>query len=235
MRKEILDALKAKFEGVSESILGRIAEKLARTAKDAEEVKTAVDGITIQQVVEAYADSRATEAQQTAVANYEKKFSLKDGKKVEVPKEDPQGKTVPEGAGGAEDVPEWAKALMASSEAMKSELLALKAEKAASGRKAALGKALEKAPEQLRSRYERDFERMSFKDEDDFNAWVGGIDKDLEGIAEGYRGGKAVVTRTKGTTGGGSGEPEKVDPYLVERLKSQEAETVAPAIIGLPN
>jgi hypothetical protein len=31
MKNKILDALKAKFEGVSEAILGRIAEKLAKT------------------------------------------------------------------------------------------------------------------------------------------------------------------------------------------------------------
>ena len=35
MRKEILDALKAKFTGVSDAILGRIADKLAKTATTA--------------------------------------------------------------------------------------------------------------------------------------------------------------------------------------------------------
>ena len=66
MRKEILDALKTKFPGVSESILGRIADKLSKTATNAEQVKTAVDGVTIQQVIESYGDSRATEASATA-------------------------------------------------------------------------------------------------------------------------------------------------------------------------
>ena len=67
MRKEILDALKAKFTGVSDAILGRIADKLAKTATTAEQVATAVEGVTFQQVLESYGDSRATEAQQTAV------------------------------------------------------------------------------------------------------------------------------------------------------------------------
>ena len=78
MRKEILDALKAKFTGVSDAILGRIADKLAKTATTAEQVATAVEGVTFQQVLESYGDSRATEAQQTAVSNYEKKHGLKD-------------------------------------------------------------------------------------------------------------------------------------------------------------
>lgn len=85
MRKAILDALKAKFQGVSESVLNRIADKLCKTVTTAEQVQTAVDGVTIQQVIEGYADSRATEASQTAVHNYEQKYGLKDGAKVEQP------------------------------------------------------------------------------------------------------------------------------------------------------
>ena len=85
MRKAILDALKAKFQGVSESILNRIADKLCKTVTTAEQVQTAVDGVTIQQVIESYADSRATEASQTAVHTYEQKYGLKDGAKVEQP------------------------------------------------------------------------------------------------------------------------------------------------------
>ena len=42
MKKEILEALTTKFPGVSASILGRIADKLAKTATTAEQVKTAV-------------------------------------------------------------------------------------------------------------------------------------------------------------------------------------------------
>lgn len=52
MRKEILDALKAKFTGVSDAILGRIADKLAKTATTAEQVATAVEGVTFQQALE---------------------------------------------------------------------------------------------------------------------------------------------------------------------------------------
>jgi hypothetical protein len=83
MKKQILEALKAKFQGVSEAILNRIADKLAKTVTTAEQVATAVEGVTIQQVIESYGDSRATEAQQTAVHNYETKYGLKDGVKVD--------------------------------------------------------------------------------------------------------------------------------------------------------
>ena len=62
MKKEILEALTTKFPGVSVSILDRIATKLAETVTTAEQVKTAVEGVTIQQVIESYGDSRGTEA-----------------------------------------------------------------------------------------------------------------------------------------------------------------------------
>ena len=79
MRKEILEALTAKFEGVSASILGRIADKLAKTATTPEQVKTAVEGMTLQQVIESYGDSRATEASNTArenaVKDYESRYA----------------------------------------------------------------------------------------------------------------------------------------------------------------
>ena len=57
-----MNALTTKFPGVSATILGRIADKLAKTAVTAEDVKTTVDGVTFQQVLESYGDSRATEA-----------------------------------------------------------------------------------------------------------------------------------------------------------------------------
>ena len=82
MYDTILEQLKTKFSGVSEDILGRVAKKLAGTAKTEEEVKTAVDGVTFQQLLESYGDSRANDATKTAEMNYEKKHGLKDGKVV---------------------------------------------------------------------------------------------------------------------------------------------------------
>ena len=40
MKNKILEALKPKFEGVSETILGMIADKLSKTAKTDEDVNT---------------------------------------------------------------------------------------------------------------------------------------------------------------------------------------------------
>lgn len=225
MKKEILDALKAKFVGVSEAILNRIADKLAKTVTKQEDVATAVEGVTFQQVLESYGDSRATEAQQTAVTNYEKKHGLKDGKKVEEPK--PTEETKP----GEEEMPAWAKALVKSNEQLLCEVAAMKGEKIATSRKSSLDAILKDAPEKIRQRYEKDFARMTFKDDEDFNNWIGEITPDVEAITNEYQAKGGVVTRPKAGAAGGKGEEK--NPYLEARIKEREAATATPAIQGL--
>ena len=229
MKNKILELLKPKFEGVSETILGRIADKLSKTAKTDEDVNTLVEGVTFQQILESYGDSRATEAQQSAVANYEKKHGLKDGKSVKTePKTEPKAEPKTE----KDDVPAWARALIDSNNSLKSELEAIKGEKTTNKRKSELDKVLNKAPEKIRQRYTKDFERMSFKDDEDFNAWIGDITPDVEAITNDYNTKGGVVRRPK-SGGGGNGENENV--HLKARIAEREAETSAPAIIGLTN
>lgn len=229
MKNKILELLKPKFEGVSETILGRIADKLSKTAKTDEDVNTLIEGVTFQQILESYGDSRATEAQQSAVANYEKKHGLKDGKSVKTePKTEPKAEPKTEN----DDVPAWAKALIDSNNSLKSELEAIKGEKTTNKRKSELDKVLNKAPEKIRQRYTKDFERMSFKDDEDFNAWIGDITPDVEAITNEYNTKGGVVRRPK-SGGGGNGENENV--HLKARIAEREAETSAPAIIGLTN
>ena len=229
MKNKILELLKPKFEGVSETILGRIADKLAKTAKTDEDVNTLIEGVTFQQILESYGDSRATEAQQSAVANYEKKHGLKDGKSVKTePKTEPKAEPKTED----DDVPAWAKAIIDSNNSLKSELEAIKGDKTTNKRKSELDKVLNKAPEKIRQRYTKDFERMSFKDDEDFSAWIGDITPDVEAITNEYNTKGGVVRRPK-SGGGGNGENENV--HLKARIAEREAETSAPAIIGLTN
>lgn len=231
MKKEILDALKAKFVGVSEAILNRIADKLAKTVTKQEDVATAVEGVTFQQVLESYGDSRATEAQQTAVTNYEKKHGLKDGKKVEEPKPTEQPKPNEETKPGEEEMPAWAKALVKSNEQLLGEVAAMKGEKVATSRKASLEAILKDAPEKIRQRYEKDFARMTFKDDEDFTNWIGEITPDVEAITNEYQAKGGVVTRPKAGAAGGKGKEK--NPYLEARIKEREAATATPAIQGL--
>lgn len=153
MRQLILDALKTKFTGVSEKILGRIADKLAKTVTTQEQVQTAVDGVQFQQVLESYGDSRATEATQTAVANYEAKHGLKDGKVVKADDGD-NGKTNPNGDGD-EKIPAWAQTLLADNKEMKATIKAMQGEKVTASRREQLSKIISALPPAVKKAYER--------------------------------------------------------------------------------
>lgn len=146
MKAKILEALTTKFEGVSTSILDRIATKLAKTITKADDVATAVEGVTLQQVIEGYADSRANEsaatARKKAVEEYETRYGLKDGVKAES-KDDDAKKQKPE-----EEMPAWAKALAARLDKQDAERLATK-------RTERLNSIVNKLPESLRKGYAR--------------------------------------------------------------------------------
>ena len=182
MRKEILDALKAKFTGVSDSILGRIADKLAKTATTAEQVKTAVEGVTIQQVIESYGDSRATEASNTArenaVKDYESRYGLKDGVKVTNNTnnggEQPTGGSATNPTGG-DETPAWAKTLL-------ERIGRLETSKTTETRKQQLNAIIGKLPETTRKAYER-LPLDKYSDEE-FTTMLGEVTTEVEGIVD---------------------------------------------------
>ena len=81
MKTIIAKALAAKFQGVDAKITDSIAAKLAKTVSTEEQATAAANAVTFQQLLESYGESRATEASQSAIANYERKHGLKDGKR----------------------------------------------------------------------------------------------------------------------------------------------------------
>lgn len=107
MKEKIFAALKTKYNGVQDAILNRVAGKLSETVTTEDQVQTAVDGVTFQNVLESYGDYRATEASNSAVTNYEKKHGIKDGKAIQQP--NPGGDPNPK---APEDAPDWAKAII---------------------------------------------------------------------------------------------------------------------------
>lgn len=182
MKKEILEALTTKFPGVSASILGRIADKLAKTATTAEQVKTAVEGVTIQQVIESYGDSRATEASNTArenaVKDYESRYGLKDGVKVTNNTnnggEQPTGGSATNPTGG-DETPAWAKTLL-------ERIGRLETSKTTETRKQQLNAIIGKLPETTRKAYER-LPLDKYSDEE-FTTMLGEVTTEVEGIVD---------------------------------------------------
>ena len=208
MKQQILTALKAKFVGVSDAILDRVATKLAQTVTTAEQVQTAVDGVTFQQVLESYGDSRATQATQTAVHNYETKYGLKDGVKVTPPETQPPvvppvTPPVTPPAGGAETVPAWAQALIDSNNSLKNELAQMKTARTTETRKQQISTLIEKLPENLRKAYSRT--PVDGLTDDQFTALVGEITTEVGDIQSSIQQKGAVFGKPAAQNGGNQG------------------------------
>ena len=198
MRKELLDALKAKFEGVSDAALGRIADKLAKTVTTAEQVKTAVEGVTIQQVIDGYADSRATEASQTAVRNYEDKHGLKDGKHVETNTPPAGGEKQPASNGGADS--ETAAMLRKLMERMDK----MESDRTANTRKEQLSALTAKLPESIRKVYDR-YQVDKYTDEE-FGNRVTEVTEEVQGFMDGAAAKGGVFGKPAASNGGSKKE-----------------------------
>lgn len=228
MKQKIFDALKTKFAGVKDEILDRIAAKAAKTVTTDEELATYIEGVTIQTIIDAYGDSRATDAQKTAVANYEKKHNIKDGKPVEKEPEPKPKEPEPQG-----DVPAWAQAIIDSNKAMREQLDAIKGEKVTNTRKAQFDEILKDCPEKLKARCLKDFERQNFKDDDEFSGWLAEYKTDIENITADITAKGGIVTRPKQ---GNAGSLPQVNAALKAQVDANKAAQAAggAVILGLP-
>ena len=206
MKQKIFEALKAKFQGGNANVLNRVAEMLAKTVTTDEQVKTAVEGVTQELigVIESYGDSRATEAQQTAVQNYETKYGLKEGKSVAggADKQASAAKKDTSSAGGNEDVPAWAKTLIDSNKSLTERLNKMDGERTTATRKQQLSTIVAKLPENIRKPYERiSVENLS---DEQFTSLVGDVTTEVDGLVKDLSAKGAVFGRPSARSGGTS-------------------------------
>lgn len=199
MKKIILDALKAKYVGVSESILNRMAEKLVKTVTKEEDVAAAVEAVTFQQVIDSEADRRATEASQSAVANYEKRHSLKEGQPVaggEQGKEDEPG-AGGEPTGGGDIASQIQAAVKAAVSPLMQEIETLKSGKVSDTRKQQLDAIIANSSEKFKTRITNNYKRMAFQSDEDFSAYLEEVKTEAEEDAADVTATGAVFGRPK--------------------------------------
>lgn len=203
MNKIILEALTAKFEGVNAEILTRVADKLATKATTEEEAKALAEGVSFQDLLDRYGDYRAQQA-----SSKQPKPAPQEPKPAPAPQE-PKQPNEP-----SDVLPEWAKEL-------KAELESYKAQEANAKRLGKLKDILKELPESLRGRYERDFSRLTFKDDEDFTQWVEELTPDVSSILEDYKKMGGSVTNPKG--GGGNQEPT-ISAELQKKIDEAKAQ-----------
>lgn len=227
MKQKILEALKAKFPGVNANVLNRIADKLAKTVTTDEQITTAIAGVTKEfiEIIESYGDSRATEAQQTAVQTYETKYGLKDGQKIDNGGGSQGGQqggtqTVQKQSAGGEQVPAWAQALIESNKTITERLNKMDGDRTTATRKQQLSTIIEKLPENLRKAYERT--PVDGLADEQFNTLVGEITTEVDGIVNDTRAKGAVFGRPAAQNGGSSSQGNELTKEQLEAISHRD-------------
>lgn len=254
LRKFILDALKKKFEGVDEKVLNRIARKAAQTVKSEDEATQFVEDYTIQQVIDSNSDSRVTEA----LAGYEKKHGLKDGKPVSTDDktEDVEDKKDPDKKGKKDnkededpdedgkgkgkkankeddEMPSWAKALIEGQTRLNERLDGIEKGKAADARKSKFMEVIKNAPEKFRERAEKKFARYTFKDDEDFEDYLDELAEEVEEVSTTEQTKGGLVTPPKGGNKG-AGKEYVPSAAMKARAERNKSEVGTSAIQGFP-
>lgn len=191
---EILEALKAKFEGVSEPVLKVTAHSMSKKKQTAADV----ENVTLDQVTVAYGDYRATEAAK------------------------PKPEVKPAAAGGTEtkpgsdETPEWVKTLIASNQALTERLNKVEAGKIVETRKSQLETLIATLPEKLQPSYRRtDVEKLT---DEEFTNLHGELKTEIEGIVADSKAGGVSFGKQPPAPGGGEpvkeASPEEVNSII---------------------
>lgn len=227
MRELILKALKTKFVGVDAKTLERIADKLCKTVTTEDAVQTAVDGVTVTQLMESYGDARANAAQRTAIENYEKQYGLKDGKSIKAtnpPMHEP-AKTEPTKSQESEEM----KAMREMMEKLQKRLDEQDRRNVTSSRKAKLTELLKDAPEAVKTIYEGTFGAMTFNDDAAFNTWLEATKPTIENLTNTLKAKGGVTTPPTGAGGAGNNAASEIIKARAEKAAKMQPS----AIVGV--
>ena len=215
MKKFILDLLKTKFEGVSEDVLEGMAAKLAKTATTEEQATTSVEGVTIQKVIESYADRRATQSATTAVENYKKNN----------PQPEPPKPNDADDKGNAQQ-DETLKALLDKFAKLEGQMMQMNAEKVESGRRQQLNTLIEKLPKSMQSVYGHI--NLKEMDEEKFEAFKDSVKTDVETTLSELKANGATIQTPYQNTGHGNEELTEAQIALITRRSGSTEDGAQP-------
>lgn len=179
MKEKILALLLAKFAGVRKDGLARLAGALALNATTDEEAGELVEKLTPEKVTEFVTDYRKDVDTEVSNANKTHEGTLK--KKFEFVEKKPgdSGKKPGENEDEPGDMPAWAKALIESNNELKTKLSSFEGEKVKQSRVQLLEGKLKDVPETFKAQKLKDFGRMNFATDEDFNEYLTEFDTDI--------------------------------------------------------
>lgn len=224
MREKILALLIAKFSGVRKDVLNHMARTFALQVATEDEAKALVEKITDAQVNEyvkefrADVDKEVSDSNKTFEANLKKKFNF-------VAKQ-----TEPGGKGGKEDEPDpndiSAVVEAAVAKAVKpfqEKLSGYEADNIAKSRLQALNEKLKGCKdENFKAQTLKDFARMNFKDDEDFNEYLAGKATDIETANQGVA--DAELNKGAGSPLFSQKEESGISKGVADYVESQKPE-----------
>lgn len=167
MKEKILQALKTKYKnlGFGDKAFDGVAAFLAQTVTEETAIETAISGVEpLLKSFQSDADARVTSAVAKAKAEKESGADPKEPKEPKTEGNEP---------------PEWAKALIESNNQLKAELNTMKSGKTFETRKQTLEAKLKDAPEKFKEKLLKDFGRMNFEKDEDFDSYLTETEADL--------------------------------------------------------
>lgn len=175
MKDKILQALKTKYanKGFSAKTLESVADYLSATVTEETQIETAVSGVEpIMSVFQSETDSRVN----AAVAK---------AKETQTPPAGAQpGNDTPPKQPDNSDVPAWAKSLIDANQALQQSLAKLQGDQVSKTRSQTLAEKLKDAPEPFKNKILKDFSRMKFETDEDFNAYLEETETDVKEVIQ---------------------------------------------------
>ena len=182
MKEKILALLQSKFAGVRKDGLNQLATIMALTVTTEEEATQTVEKLTDETVGQFVTDwrkdvdSEISKANKTHEENLKKKFNFVEKGNPNPPTPNPPTPPTPPTELNAEVI---AAIVQKAIEPFASELNSIKTSKVIETRKQLLAKELEGLEEGFRDPFIKAFDRMTFKDDEDFNSHLETVKTDV--------------------------------------------------------
>lgn len=190
MFKKILEALNSQYQGVDGRILTRMARKLAKQVKTEEDIEEAVQGVSVMDLIEMESDRKAKEVEKNTAERYEKRQNLSQQSDLTSVSGEEGNNEDEKNEPSATEAPTQGRGTRSNSKATQSALekqiadltrtvatltdrfTTMQQERTAKTRRQQVEELLDGADDKVKNRYMRDFDRLTFKDDNDFNQWL---------------------------------------------------------------
>lgn len=187
MKEKILALLLAKFAGVRKDGLAQLSRTLEMQATTEAEAQALIDKLSVEKVTDFVKEWRAEVDKEvtTGVTSHEKK--LKDKFNFVEKTTDPNPPTPPTDPKEKDEVPAWAKKLIEDNNQLKTKLASFESGKTGESRRKILTDKLSNElykdiPQKTKDRILKDFDRMSFQKDEDFESYLTETETDIAAI-----------------------------------------------------